>query len=243
MTTHTDHVARPVATPLSPADAIVKKYETWAVSAHPFFTELRAHEVDLSAIWLLMANVHIGVSGHFVRWLASTIARVDDFRMASLLAKQLNDELGNGDFQEIHSTLLERFLFGLEPFAGRFADQDLLRPGRRLCDSMAALFAAPDPHEGIGALIVSEIFASKMDCCVGDEIRRQNAISAHALRWLDIHERLEVDHASDSSLLANLVPTQGFHLASTWHGADTEWDALWCFLDDVRATATSARIR
>src|SRR3982750_4824132 len=105
---------------LAGATAIVAKYDAQSVAEHPFFGVLRSRPVDLSAIWLLMANLQVGISGHFVHWIASTIARIDDSRIASLIAKQLNDELGSGDFSEIHSALLEEFLAGLAPYRGSF---------------------------------------------------------------------------------------------------------------------------
>ena len=82
-----------------------------------------------------------------------------------------------------------------------------------------------------------EIFAKKMDRCLGDEVRRQNAISDDALTWLTIHEVLEVDHAEDSGALAALVTEHGPSLAATWRGAIAQWDALWEFLDGVAALA------
>ncbi|XXY49887.1 iron-containing redox enzyme family protein [Sorangium sp. So ce269] len=226
---------------LLPAARIVDEYEARDVSAHPLFVTLRENPVDLRAIWFLVANTHAGISPHFVRWLAHTIARIDDRRIASLMAKQLNDELGNGDSQRIHSILLERFVNGLEAWRPRDAGGDLLRPGKRLGERSTALFEAADPYEAVGALIVAEIFAKQMDRCLGDEIRRQSAISEDALTWLTIHEVLEVDHAEDSGALAALVADQGSSLAATWRGAIAQWDALWEFLDGVAALALARK--
>jgi len=240
-TERVDQTDQPTTSDHGPAEAIVAKCQAQQVGEHPFFVALRKRPADLSAIWLLMANVHAGISDHFVHWLAALIERIDDVRIASLVAKQLNDELGNGHFQEIHSTMLVDFLAGLEPFRNGFDNATALHPGRRLCESMTVIFGNRDPYEGVGALIVSEVFASKMDCCVGDEIRRQNAIARAALRWLEVHETLEVDHAGDSSRLAELVPKQGSSLAAVWRGANAEADALWRFLDEVHAIAALAQ--
>ncbi|WP_438040901.1 iron-containing redox enzyme family protein [Sorangium sp. So ce128] len=224
-------------TTLLPATRLVDEYEARDVSAHPLFVSLRENPVDLRAIWFLVANTHAGISPHFVRWLAQTIARIDDRRIASLMAKQLNDELGNGDCKKIHSDLLDRFVTGLDGWRPRDARGDVLRPGKRLGERSTALFEADDPYEAVGALIVAEIFAKKMDRCLGDEIRRQSAISPDALAWLTIHEVLEVDHAEDSGALAALVKERGPSLAATWRGAIAQWTALWEFLDGVAALA------
>jgi pyrroloquinoline quinone (PQQ) biosynthesis protein C len=106
---------------------------------------------------------------------------------------------------------------------------------------MTSTFGANDPYEGVGALMVSEIFAKKMDHCVGDELRRQNALSRETMYWLDLHEHLEVEHAEDSYELAELVPGAGPQLTAAWRGARAEWDALWGFLDEVHATSRALR--
>jgi pyrroloquinoline quinone (PQQ) biosynthesis protein C len=220
-----------------PADRIVEKYERLEVSAHPLFVRLKSEPVDLRAIWFLVANLRAGISGYFVPWLATTIARIDDRRIASLIAKQLADELGNGEFTEIHSVLLDRFLAGLERWQPRNVSPEMLMPGRTMAERATTLFHASDPYEGVGALIVGEIFAKKMDRCLGDEIRRQDAIPSDALKWLILHETLEVDHAEDSGALAELIPKQGPSLAATWCGAIAEWEVLWNFLTDVHKLA------
>ncbi len=222
---------------IPPAEAIVAEYEQVEVSEHAFFVGLRGRPVDLGAIWVLMANLRAGISRDFVVWLAQTVARVDDRRIGSLLAKQLNDELGHGDFGQIHSVLLDRFVAGLEPWRPGNVRDEMLLPGRRLAEQATVLFRAPDPFEAVGALVVGEIFAKKMDRCVGDEIRRQEALSAETLTWLTVHEVLEVDHADDSGELAALVPNVMPILEATWRGATAQWRILWDFLDGVQSVS------
>lgn len=225
------------------ADAIVAEFARIEVAGHPFFVELRARPVDLQAIWLLMVNLRAGISRDFVLWLTSTIARVEDRRIGSLAAKQLNDELGNGTFAQIHSVLLDSFVGGLAPWRRNGLDEAvLLAPGRRLGTEAGKIFSGPgEPYEAVGALMVGEIFAEKMDRCVGNEIRRQNDISAEALEWLTLHETLEADHAGDSQALAALVPGTGPTLEATWRGAVAQWNALWSFLDGVHQLAQNRR--
>lgn len=220
-----------------PAEEIVERYGSLEVADHPLFAWLNARPVDLSALWLLMANLRTGVSHDFIVWLATTIARVEDRRIGSLLAKQLDDELGHGVFDEIHSVLLDRFVGALEPWRRSDGQEALLAPGRRLAEEINKVFAREDAYEGVGALIVGEIFAEKMDHCLGDQIRRQDVLDAEALIWLTIHERLEADHAGDSNTLAMLVPREGAQLAATWRGASAQWQLLWELLDGVYALA------
>jgi pyrroloquinoline quinone (PQQ) biosynthesis protein C len=226
---------------LAPAIQIVEEYEAKDVAAHPLFARLRAEPVRMDALWLLVANMNKGISPNFVRWLGLTVARVRDNRIASLVAKQLNDELGNGDFQRIHSVLLARFVAGLERWRPQHAEVNLLRAGERLGERATGVFEAAEPFEAVGGLMVAEVFAKKMDRCLGDEIRRQNQVSRDDLLWLEIHEVLEEDHAEDSRALAELVPAQGPYLASTWHGARELWAAMWSFLDDVGQLAFAPR--
>jgi hypothetical protein len=219
-----------VARRLSSAVDIVEEYESQHLSEHPLFRRLRREPVNLQAVWVLVANMNAGISPNFVRWLALTIARADDVRIASLLAKQLADELGNGDFERIHRVLLERFVAGLQPWRPKGHAGERLDAGERLGARATSVFEAPEPYQAIGGMIVAEIFAKKMDHCLGDEIRRQDLVPRDALLWLEIHEVLEELHAQ-------LVPAQPDVLRATGLGARRLWDAMTGFLDDVAVAA------
>jgi hypothetical protein len=220
---------------------IVDEYEAVDVSAHPLFVFLAEHPVNLEALWILVANMNAGISPNFVRWLALSIARMPDDRISSLIAKQLDDELGNGKAEKIHRVLLERFVAGLEPWSPKEPARRVLEAGHRLAERASEVFDTGAPFEAIGGLIVAEIFAKKMDQCLGNEIRRQSLVPQEALVWLDIHEVLEVNHAADSYELAVLVPDEGVALSCAWQGARKLWAAMWGFLDDVLAAALAAR--
>ncbi|MDB4985674.1 MAG: pyrroloquinoline quinone [Myxococcaceae bacterium] len=222
--------------PLLPATDIVARYEALSVADHPLFVDLASKPVDLSALWLLVANMRAGISSGFVVWLAMTIARVEDRRIGSLVAKQLDDELGSGQFPQIHSVLLDRFVAALEPWRLDGPDSKILDAGQHLLEEAGSPFYAKDPYESVGALISGEIFANRMDHCLGVEIRRQDKLSEEALTWLTIHETLEEHHAQDSGELALLIPQKGPELAATWRGAEAQWSCLWRFLDRVQAT-------
>lgn len=226
---------------LAPARDIVAHYERLSVAHHPLFVSLSRDAVDMSTLWLLMANLRAGISHDFVVWLALTIARVEDRRIGCVLAKQLVDELGHGDVEAIHSALLDRFVSALERWRVEGSEQRLLSPGRKLLEEARAPFYAEDPYEAVGALIVGEIFANKMDRCLGDQIRRQDALSEAELTWLTLHETLEANHAADSGDLAQFVPEGGAALAAAWRGADAQWASLWRFLDRVHALRNELR--
>jgi pyrroloquinoline quinone (PQQ) biosynthesis protein C len=216
------------------AQEIVARYQRLSVAEHPLFADLAKRPVDMSALWLLMANLREGISRDFVIWLAVTISRVDDRRIGSLLAKQLDDELGSGDFTRIHSLLLDQFVSALSAWRIEAPHDLLLRPGQKLLEEARVPFYADQPYEAVGALIVGEIFANKMDTCLGNQLRRQQSLSEEQLIWLTIHETLEANHAADSGELALLVPRQGQELAATWRGAEMQWESLWRFLDRVQ---------
>lgn len=224
---------------LGPPTRIVEEYDAIEVAKHPLFATLASNPVNLEALWVLVANTNAGISPNFVRWLALAIARMPDYRVASLLAKQLDDELGNGKPERIHRVLLERFVAGLDPWRPKDARRRSLEPGRRLAARAGEVFDTGAPYEAIGGLMVAEIFANKMDHCLGEEIRRQSLVPREALVWLDLHEVLEVGHAADSLELAVLVPDHGIALESAWQGARKLWAAMMGFLDDVKATAFS----
>ncbi|MET0591322.1 MAG: iron-containing redox enzyme family protein, partial [Polyangiaceae bacterium] len=125
---------------LPPAERIVEEYEQREVAAHPLFVWMRENPVNMEAVWYLMANLRAGISTDFVRWLAVAIDRTDDRRIASILAKQLNDELGNGEVDQIHSLLLDRFMAGLDPWKPKRVLHRTLEPGHRLAERAGVIF-------------------------------------------------------------------------------------------------------
>ncbi|MBD1835835.1 iron-containing redox enzyme family protein [Cyanobacteria bacterium FACHB-472] len=220
---------------LPPAEEIVRLYEQQTLAEHPIFQRLKQEPVNLTAIWIFTMNMNVegGVSKNFVRWLANLAARIDDNYMRSIIAKQLNEELGEGDFSRIHSVMLQRMVDGLEPW--RLADysEELLAPGREFGQRGEKLFFIQDPYEGLGGFIASEVSALQIDQCLGQEIRRQNAIASEKLTWITLHEELEVDHVEEVVELARLVPTSEEKLQAVWRGAQEMRDAIIAFLDGV----------
>lgn len=217
---------------LPPANRIVQHCPASCVADHELFASMRANPVSMSALWVLVANTHAGISPNFVRWLSTTIARIDNRQLACLACKQLFDELGNGQPERVHATLLERFVAALDPWRPP-SSHDLLWAGKRLATSTTPLFEDGHPYTAVGALIVAEVFAKEMDVCLGQEVRRQALLPEDALTWIRVHEVLEIDHAEDSNELAALIPDNIDVLHAVWDGAQAQWTALWQFLDDV----------
>src|SRR5438046_1293140 len=82
---------------------------------------------------------------------AGLVARVDHDGMRSILAKQLNDELGNGDPARAHRVLFQNMLADLEPFAPPGArDAMLLAPGRRFAEALAHNYLERPWLEAVG---------------------------------------------------------------------------------------------
>lgn len=234
---HPGTVARlsPRTAPTTPEE-IVGRFEAESLADHPFFRRLRREPPNLAALWKLIANAELGIVRDFSRRLAQVTARVTDDRIRSILAHQLNDELGHGQFDRAHSQLFQALLRGLTPFRPANVDEHaVLAPGRVLTVALEEIYATHDPYEGVGAAIVIEIFGKQVDTTVGDEFRRQHQVDPKSLEWLNLHEELEQDHANESLLLAHLVPAA--QLPSVWRGAERTWIAADAFFHGMYGVA------
>jgi len=228
--------------PVPLAARIFACFQDVDLAAHPFFVALAGGPVvDLESVYLLLANLHRGTSGVLVSYLARAIQRADDCRVASLLARRLNVELGGGDFTQIDGVHLERLIAALSPWCDRAGDHMLMRAGKRLVREGARPFYAPHPHEALGALIVREIFVEKMAICLASEMRRQMLVTGESMRWLHLRESMAASQAEDARALAVLLPPAGYGLAAAWRGALDHWDDLWQLLDDVHELRENLR--
>ena len=97
-------------------EEIVNYHEQHPITEHPFFQRLKREPVNLTYLWILLANMGKGTAKNFARHLISLIARVEDERIRCILVKQLNDELGEGDFSRAHSVLFDKLLAALDPW-------------------------------------------------------------------------------------------------------------------------------
>lgn len=216
------------------AEEIVKHYEEREpITSHPFMQRLRREPVNLGNLWKLLANFQISISQNFARRLAGIAARVEDDRIRCILAEQLNDEMGRGNFEAAHINLFSSMMAKLEPWKPAAVTNETLAPGRRLDPRLAAIYGAEDVYESVGAVMAGEVFGKQMDQFLGDEFRRQTDVDTASLEWLVLHEELEVAHADSSGVLAGYIPRES--VAAAWKGARDLSNAGWAFLDDCYA--------
>jgi DMATS type aromatic prenyltransferase len=211
----------------APATEIVRRYEEEILLAdHPFLCRLGREPVALPHLWLILANFWEAIVSDFPARLAHVIARIDDDRVRCLFVKQLNDELGEGDFSRAHKAMFQRLLDALEPYRMRGDPDRLLAPGRVFGLDLKRHLYSDEPHEAIGALMMIEIYGKQTDVLLGEEFRRQAELPAEALTWLRLHEELEVDHAEDSRRVAEILPQASDgpeaerRLQAVWQGAE-----------------------
>lgn len=220
---------------------IVDRFErSEPITNHPFMQRLAREEPNLQHLWLLLANFQISISKSFARRLAGIAGRVDDERIRCILAVQLNDEMGRGKFEDAHINLFASMMQQLEPWRPAGADERVLSAGRNLDPKLARIYGAEDVFESVGAVMAGEVFGKQMDQFIGDLFRRQTELDTNSLKWLVLHEELEVAHADESSELARLVPAAS--LNACWRGACNLAAAGGSFLDDLYELAYGNRM-
>ncbi|HEY6033588.1 MAG TPA: iron-containing redox enzyme family protein [Kofleriaceae bacterium] len=203
-------------------------------SDHPLFRRLAREPAAVTPIWTILANNWVGIGDRFPRWLAALVARVEDDRVRSVLAKQLDDELGHGDPTRAHRLLFQRMLADLEPYAPPLAERDrLLGPGRRLAHGLADSYLARPELEAIGGTLVAEVYGKQVDQALGDLLRRQQELDVNQLTWLVLHETLEEDHADESAELAAMMPQDRDAQAAVCRGADNIVQLGMRYFDDI----------
>lgn len=200
---------------------------------HPLFRRLGREPATLAPLWTILANNWVGIGNQFPRWLAGLVARVEDDRVRSVLAKQLDDELGHGVPDQAHRLLFQRMLSDLEPWAPDGDRERLLAPGRRLASDMAHNYLAKPELEAIGGTLVAEIYGKQVDQAIGALLRRQNAVDVQQLTWLVLHEQLEEDHAEESFDLAAMLPSDPASQAAVCRGAEALAQLGTRYFDDI----------
>ena len=214
-----------------PATGIVGRYEERDITLHPMFRRLEREPVDMGKLWLVMANARVAITRPFARRLASVVARTSSDEVRSILAKQLDDELGHGDYARAHKHLFEHLVAGLDPWRPSGPEGPWLAPGRALHDDLEAIYESPAEWHGVGASLVIEVFGKQVDLCVGRQVRRQKLVDAESLTWLTLHEELEVTHVEEAMALARLVPEDASALEDAWRGAERIAAVSWRFFD------------
>ncbi len=206
--------------PRSP-EPLVHRYETVErLPDHPLFQRLAREPAAIGPLWTILANNWVAVGDQFPRWLAHLVARVEHDGMRSILAKQLNDELGNGDPARAHRVLFQTMLSDLEPYALPGDRDALLAPGRRFAQGLAHNYLERPWLEAVGGSLVAEVYGKQVDQLVGALLRRQRDLDPASLTWLVLHETLEEDHASESIDLARMAPPTAEASAAICRGAE-----------------------
>ncbi len=225
-----------------PATEIVRRYEHDVVlENHPFMEMLRRNPVDLASLWLVLANFWEGIVHDFPARVAHVVAKLDDDKIRCLFAKQLNDELGDGDYSRAHKPMYQRLVDAVAAHRVPGDLAPLLEPGRQLGKDFGVQIFDPDPYVAIGAMLIIEVWGKQTDLQLGAQFRRQDVISHDALHWLHLHEELEVDHAEESMTVATLLPSPDAgpeaqkQLEAVWRGARGIADAAWLFFDRLHA--------
>jgi pyrroloquinoline quinone (PQQ) biosynthesis protein C len=219
----------PGVKPARPATEIVDHFEAHSVADHPFFARMQREPVRLDVLARVLANFRVGITREFPRRLAWLTARVTDERIRGVLAKQLHDELGQGDFTRAHRGLFERMFEMLGPWAPP-ETAEVLAPGHALGAELERCYVSADPDEGVGASLVVEVYGKQVDTFIADQFRRQTRIPPSALEWLHLHENLEVEHVGESMDIARLIPT-GPASEAAWRGAKAVATASRAFFD------------
>ncbi len=211
---------------------MVLYYKVNSVEDHPFFQRLRREPANLNNMWLLFANFQEGIVAHFTRRLALVIAHIDNDLVRCVLAKQLNEELGNGNVSHIHKEIFDRFILGLEPHKPEIITTEMLAPGFKLSQGLDALYSNPNPYVGVGAAILMEIRGEQRDEIVNKELARSTLDSSVA-SWFYLHGELEADHVDEVMTLARQIDDSNGDRAAVLQGLAMTSDALWDFCNGM----------
>ena len=215
-----------------PVEVIVAEYEAQPFSLHPFLQRMARGPVDLQQMWLMFSNVYAGLAQHFPRRLARVVLGVEDEHIRCILAEQLYEELGSGDYTRTHRRLFVRLLETLAPWSPATITPEMSTPGINLSERLEAVYFDPHPYAGVGAAIVIELLGKQVDVFIAAQFRRQQVVPMSSLEWLTQHETLELDHADESHDLATLIERDDDRIAA-WRGGHAVHAAGWLFFDDM----------
>lgn len=222
------------------AEDVVRCVARYDLAQHPFVQRLHREPKNGGPLWLMIANVYEGTSKHFVRWLATLTARVEDDRVRCLLARQLDQELGEGDFTRSHAHLIGKFLTAVEPLRPADFDPEQLASGRRLGSRLAELHLAADPIEGVGALMAAQLCAQQLIGACRELVLAQRQFDRELLGWLWLHDEADAEGAFK---LARTVPAEADAVAAVARGAMGLHTALWECLDELYTLCFAGSLR
>jgi DMATS type aromatic prenyltransferase len=218
--------------PILPSpEHIVRRHEAEPLTNHPFFRRLRREPANTARLWKLMANVRVALIDDFPRMLSSLVARIDDDRLRCVLAKQLDDELGHGDYARARKGLFAKLMQAIEPWRPMEDEPSLLGPGQALRGELERLYLEADPCEGVGATLMGTVFADQLRRFAGEQLDRQGSMYRSDLKWLSPPKSEDEEHA-EAAALAGLLPDGPPRVAAS-RGAQAVVSAAWACFDGM----------
>ena len=222
------------------AEAVIRCVSTFPLSDHPLVHRIRETQ-DAGLLWLLINNTYQGTSVHFAAWLASVTAVVEDERVRSLLARQLNEEMGDGNVERAHSRLMTDFLVGIERLRPANLSPSLTEPGQALQESLRQHYLSRDQFEALAALMAGEICAQQLIATVAELMTPHlERVDTLKLTWLTHHNEVEGEHADESLDLARFVPRDAAAIRSVVKGAFGLHRALWESMASLQGRAVAS---
>jgi DMATS type aromatic prenyltransferase len=206
-------------------------YENNSLANHPFLQRLQRQPVNPQHIWLIFINLREAAS-HFTRFLANIIARIDDERIRCILAKQLNDELGDGDINGIHRKLFEQLITEIEPWRMESFTEEMLIPGKELYQCLEKMYFNSNPYMGVGVGIMMEIHGKQFTEVLANEFRK-TAMDISKVVWLTLHEELEVDHVDEALIITRFIADSEENVTVARHGMERACVASWNLLNGL----------
>jgi DMATS type aromatic prenyltransferase len=210
---------------------VASLFKEFPLQDHPFFQRLQREPVDKKHLSLLLMNFR-GAATHFSRRLAHIIARIDDVRICCMLAKQLNDELGNGNIEAIHIKLFEKLMSAVNPWQVESYSENMLTPGQEFSQKLEEIYTNSNPYIGLGAAILLEIYGEQFDPWLGSELRRTDIKSSDMI-WVTLHEELEIDHADESFVVIGFVSESDEKVEAALQGIKKAYIASQQLLNDL----------
>jgi pyrroloquinoline quinone (PQQ) biosynthesis protein C len=123
-------------------------------------------------------------------------------------------------------------MIGIEPWRMDCFTEDMLIPGKNFNQRLEEIYLSPNAYVGIGSVILMEIQAKQFDLCLGQEFRKTN-IELSKIKWLILHEELEVDHADEALIVARLASESDLGVIGARTGIHQARKASWSFFDEL----------
>lgn len=215
---------------LPPPEHIVRRHQAEPLTNHPLFRRLQREPTNLGRLWKLMANVQVAFIDDFPRMLSSLVARIDDDRIRCVLVRQLDEELGHGDYTRTRKALFAKLMQALEPWRPAEDHPSLLEPGKALRRELDRLYLHADPREGVGATLLVDVFGDQLRGFAGEQLERQSAMYQSDLKWLNSAADFEAARTNTVALAGAL---EGAVSAAASRGAQAVVAATWACCDGL----------